>query len=819
MGLAEWFVDPLAEFHHGAPELAPFGRARGVQGALVFSYVGESPTCGSWAVELSRVDDVGEGDGAVCIAGAGREGLADHVVIEPAAAARPGGHAARHDRPVEGREASRDPAAALNGERPTLSAVSNQWNNVAVTSACAAVVLGVMWVAHQGGVAPALPEAGAKFAANIYVILASVPALAVYWLGAAGYGYPIRRWLLRDLPYAPAAQVGAGMAALMLLNWLAAWAGGLRPAASWGIPSAGIVLLGVQLYLRSKDQPDPPAAPRRLPWQVVLLAPGIAMLLVAAACPPGTLWRVEAFGYDVLSYHLQIPRQWLDAGAMIPLRHNVYGFLPGLMEATYTHLGAMRGSIPDAIYTCQLFHASLAVFAAAATACAVAQLTSQTAGVVAAAVLLSVPWVLVTGSLAYNEMAMLAFGAAAILVLLDIRSERIGAAAVIGLLVGAATLAKPTAGPMLALPIGLVLLTRLNHAVRWRRPPALRKAVRAGAVAAAVGLATLSPWLIRNAVWAGNPVFPFATSVLGLGHWTAPIADRWDAGHGLSWHDADRAEALARQWLFNTGYGAAGGEPTPPELHNIARFDREYGWPVLWGAMLLAALLTVRQLALRRAVGAMLLILAVQLAFWLLATHLQSRFLVPSILPACVVIGLGVGRARQVMGQHGRWAMPVASAALVGSLVVTSFSVLQAQARHVEMDDRGTIAPLSVWVDALPLVDRTALDDLPMGSKVYLVADSTSLLYIDPDIDYHSAFDASPLGELIRKYGGDPAAVSAALRRRGDTHVWIHWGELDRLHETYGYDPDVTEASLHRLAQSWRVVKDLGAATLYRIGP
>ena len=702
--------------------------------------------------------------------------------------------------------------------------MSDRLHNLLVAIATILVVMLGIWIVGRGNATAVIPQGlspMSRYAALCLILLESLPALAMLWLGAAGYGYPLRQWLLRELPYGAAAQVGVGLAVLLLLNYLTAWAGLLTPIVAWGVPAVGVALLGVQMVQRSKAQQERDEAPatRRWPWSIVLMGPGAAMLLVAAACPPGTMWRVEAMGYDVLSYHLQIPRQWLAAGGMIALEHNVYGFLPGLLEATYAHLGAMHGSVHDAIYACQLFHASLAIFAAAAIGCAVAQLTTATAGGVAAAAMVSIPWTIITGSLAYNEMAVLALGGAAILVLLDIRSERPGAAAMIGLLVGAATLAKPTAGPMLAVPIGLVLLTRLNHAIRWRQPPAFRKAVIAASVAAAAGCVTLSPWLIRNATWTGHPVFPFATSLLGMGHWDQAVADRWDRGHGLTWREDSRIEALNRQWLFNTGYGAAGGQPTPPEKDNIARFEREYGWPVLWGAMLLAALATVRQLRLRRAVGAMLLVLGVQLGFWLVATHLQSRFLVVTLLPACVVIGLGLGKAQQTMSRRLRWVIPLASAALVGALAITSLSVMWGQTQWLTLDgERVRAAPLTL-VDALPLIEQTPLDDLPMGSHVYLVADSSSLLYIDPPITYHSAFDRNPLGDVVRQHEGDPAAITEALRQRGITHVWVHWSELDRLHRTYGFDEAVTETTMRQLGATWRVVRDLGAATLYELRP
>jgi hypothetical protein len=715
----------------------------------------------------------------------------------------------------------------------TIAPVPDRVRNVLVIALGAAALLLSMWVANQGGAAPVFP---ARFAASILILAESLPVVAATWVAAIGLGWPVRVLLFPQSPFRSVAQAGAGMAALLLVNWLMAWAGGVGVAWAWSLVGVGIVAAAAQAVVsHRRPAPDRPAASPRLPMSLVLAAIPLGGLLVAVTLPPGTLWRIEAYGYDVLSYHLQIPREWLEAGAMTALPHNVYAYLPSLIEAGYVLVASLGGGdVVASVYVCQLFHASLAVYAAVAVGCAVAQLTTASAGVMAAAVMLSVPWVLVTGSLAYNEMAVLAFGGAAVLLLLDIRSERPRVAAAIGLLVAAATLAKPTAGPMLAVPIGLVLLTRLNHAERWRSPPELRRAMLAAAVAAGVGVLVLSPWFVRNYTWTGNPVFPFAAGVIGAGHWDAALVERWDRGHGLTLTTEEpRLEALARQWLFNTGFGAAGGEQTPREVRNIARFPNEYGWPVLWIAVLLGALFTVRQVRQRRAVGAMLLVLGVQLLFWLAATHLQSRFLVPTILPAAVIVGLGVARAQQVMSQRLRWVTPVAVTALVLSMTVTGQSLMSGQLNphaarvmlgglieggHVTPQRAERIEP-APWllVDTLPLVSATPLDDLPPGSRVLLVADNSALLYVAPPIVYNTAFDANPLGAVIREVDGDGDRVTEALAERGITHVWVHWSELDRLHSTYGFDSDVTEPVLRELATRWRVVSDAGIATLYRL--
>src|SRR5690606_22148703 len=113
-------------------------------------------------------------------------------------------------------------------------------------------------------------------------------------------------------------------------------------------------------------------------WAALSWTPGLGLLLVAACCPPGSIWRTEAFGYDVMSYHLQVPREWLAAGGMVELEHNVYSYFPGLFEAGFLHLSAMHGSVRGAIYSCQLLHVTTALLAAAGVAGVVGALAGKT---------------------------------------------------------------------------------------------------------------------------------------------------------------------------------------------------------------------------------------------------------------------------------------------------------------------------------------------------------------------------------------------------------------------------------------------------------
>lgn len=663
-----------------------------------------------------------------------------------------------------------------------------------------------MWVANQTGIAPVVPGA---FAASIIIVIDALPALAVMWLGAAGFGWPLVAWLSPKARCIRVVHVACGWAVMMLIGYVAGWAGFINGITAWALPCFGIALLLTQLIrsrIAARSRSDTDGA-FKAPWTLILWTPGLALLLVAATCPPGTLWAVEARGYDVMSYHLQIPREWLEAGAMVPLEHNVYGYLPGLVESVFYQLAAMRGSVRDAIYACQLFSVSMMLLTAWGVTTAAATFVGRAGAVAGGAIFLAVPWVTITGSMAYNEATLLALGAAAVALLFDPVAERGRGAALIGLLVGAATLCKLTAGPMLALPIGILLLTRLNHAIRWRAVPSIGVGLEAAAVATVVGCLVLSPYLLRNTAWTGNPVFPFAKSIFGAAHWDADLAERWDRGHGITIQSDDRPTALVRQWLVNTGYGAFGGQPTPRETDNVARFANEYGAPVLWAALLAALLLSFLHKPSRRAGQAMLVMLGIQLAFWLIGTHLQSRFLLPTLIPACVLIGIGMGRLNRPLEHRLWWMLPLASIGMVLMLSVTALTNLWTQTPRTQLPT-GERVPLPVFalVDAMNQID-SPLAELPEDSKTLVVADNMMLLYHPRPFDYASAFDRSPLADILEVNEGS-AAITAALRDAGYTHVYIGWSELDRLHRTYGFDAAVTTDRLQRIVRNarWRPV-------------
>ncbi|MFM9170557.1 MAG: hypothetical protein ACKOTD_10700, partial [Phycisphaerales bacterium] len=236
--------------------------------------------------------------------------------------------------------------------------------------------------------------------------------------------------------------------------------------------------------------------------------PALAVLAFATSLPPGVAWATEFGGYDALSYHLELPRTWFEMRRIATLPSSVYSAFPNFVEAAFLHCMSLLGqAAPHGLAMApQVLHALLGVAAAVAVGGVAAMLAgpdaprarvAQAAGFVA---LLGVPWVIVTGSLAYDEMAVLLMAATAMLAWCarmdgdegrrDTPPATVGIA--VGLALGAAIGAKLTALGMVALPFAA-------WAIVGGTAGGARALARSAAWATIAAGAVLTPWLIRTA--------------------------------------------------------------------------------------------------------------------------------------------------------------------------------------------------------------------------------------------------------------------------------------------------------------------------------
>jgi hypothetical protein len=639
-----------------------------------------------------------------------------------------------------------------------------------------------------------------------------------YLVSAAGLGLSLAKLLKVDRA-SGFVHVGLGLAALLTLSHGAGVLGLL--GGSWGTfvawlllaPGLALIVLHsrrAQAALREAGPPYPPgflASRYTIPG---LLAAGV--MLAAACLPPGVVWRSEFGGFDSLSYHLQLPKEWLLAGRIETLPHNVYSGLPSYLEAAFTHVAWLRkpsltGEAPgvldhagQSLIAAQLLHAMLgllATFAAARVAYLVARRVgadvpvAQSAAGITFSLLLLTPWTLVTGSLSYNEQGVAFFAACVALVLLsDLSAVR--RTVLVAICVGIAASIKPTAMLFVGVPAGIVLLVQ----VRREGAAGAAKAVAMGCL---VGLLTLAPWMVRNYVATRNPVFPFAASVFtntqqGTGWWNAEQVDRFKRSHTFTGSINDRLKLTV---------APDHNDPVRPSWRGVT--NPQWGLLIIAGvlATLVCCVLSHRRDPVTRTLATALLVtLVVQLPLWLFATHIQSRFLLPLALPCVLGLALLFALTRSAPPR-----------ALLGIALLLTQSLFFIRALIIEHERGPAFALLATPTDfaGLPPDPRMPASELspqsyinrelPADARVLLLGDATPLYFARTTL-YATTYDTNPLFTLPTVKHDDPSTWSPALRTAGVTHVLVNLGELDRYRRSGFLDPRLDMARVQNWAMS-----------------
>ncbi len=232
--------------------------------------------------------------------------------------------------------------------------------------------------------------------------------------------------------------------------------------------SGKAIFLPLLEALREKPGPE---------WLWLFAAPFLSIALIGTMLPPGILWthfrEGEPHGYDVVEYHLQIPREWYEAKRIIPLHHNVFSFFPFNVEMHYLLAMHLEGGPWAGMYLAQLMHLAFVVLSVLAVYAFALRIGSRASAMVAALAVASVPWLTQLAAIAYDEGGLLLYGTLAIgWAMLGVsesfnRNRRFALAGVFaGLACGVKLTAVPEVLVATALAAGIVLFIRASS----RRP-------------------------------------------------------------------------------------------------------------------------------------------------------------------------------------------------------------------------------------------------------------------------------------------------------------------------------------------------------------
>lgn len=679
-----------------------------------------------------------------------------------------------------------------------------------------------LWIALLIGVASAAgaacsligpgntPGIRVAFLLGVWVFAGWQPL--AYLLSAVGWGVATRRWIIpaKSAPDIDAFVISGciGLAVTLSLTHAFGVLGLLNPVSAWVWTGLGLVLfVGSIRRLDIATEVTNVLHDRwSLGWLCLGMC-GVGVMLAASAMPPQAQWDSEFGGYDSLSYHLQLPAEWMEAGRIAPSEHNVYSYLPGYVEAAYMHMAQLAATEPidtDGIAGLASGHANgvmsanlLAVFLAIFGACTAGRLTynllgrSGVSGIQAArgacaagSFLLLTPWIQVVGSMAYNETGVVALGGAALLVSCMTGITPIRRGTLVAVLMGAAAGCKPTA--VLFLAPACVVLMSITSPTRTILPMLIATTF--------IGTLMLAPWLARNTLHGGNPVFPQAIGLFGSAHWNDDQAGAYSLGHSFNGSIGDRFLMLARP--------DPSADPNGPAVARWRGLTNPQ-WALTPWIGLAGCIVLILGKGTRRIGFALMSAITLGLVAWISATHLQSRFLVP-LTPLFVgAMGAGIGSMGPAASLLERLIVRLTSLLLGVALIwsVTNFAQ-QRQGRPNELLGLGAgIYTGAIRVDGLSDAISSAWisESIPSG-KLLLVGDAAPLYYRRP-IGYATVWDRNPLSKAIRESPNNTNEWSRALRSAGYEWVYISFAELSRLAQSGWNDPIL---SLERV-QAWTI--------------
>jgi hypothetical protein len=521
-----------------------------------------------------------------------------------------------------------------------------------------------------------------------------------------------------------------------------------------------------------------------LGWVWIVPVVSVTLAAVAATILPGVLWKpFDPIAYDVLSYHLEVPREWYQLHRIVPLHHNVFSYFPFNVEVNDLLLMHVTGGPWTAMYSCQLLGVAFTVL----TVIAIAGAGVKRSGVVGAAVACTAPWVIMLGSVAYVESAVMLYTALAVAWAMrtitrspgapegsstagrgegDLGSQAVRASEdtltltlsrssgrgnqslrpgiIAGIAAGFACGCKITCVPMLllAVPVGM-LLASLGSGWRKMILPVLAFGV--------AGSLVVSPWLLRNIVWAHNPIYPVAMSALGSDGMSPDQVIRFRIAHSPTITQQSPTHRLGVFW-------------------REVLFHWQYGWLILpAGLAALAVRWRDRKTILIFGTAAVVLIV------WIGFTHLLGRFAVMLIPLAAVAIG-------QV--EFRRWRLVLL--ALVVPFAVLCWSGVCRLIVPLTNPPPGNDAVIGRNLDFMTM--KQIRDAVAAGKQVGFVGDAQTFLFQIPaaQLHYRSVFDVTPnVSDPIEAWLGP------GVRGNPDWLLVINPSEIQRLHDTYHDMPAV----------------------------
>lgn len=391
----------------------------------------------------------------------------------------------------------------------------------------------------------------------------------------------------------------------------------------------------------------------RAAWRGVLGLRGVNLfltlylLLITALAIVLSLASPNGNDYDSLVYHLAAPQQYLLRGRIVELHYDHHSYFPFLTEMLFALGLHWKGAV-----LAKLFHWLMLPLSCGVLLAIGQRHFSLRAGLIAACLFASIPIAQVEATTGYVDLSLTAFVALTFSCFLNWLRERDGWwLAWSGVFCGFALGVKYSG----ALYLGWLIVWVIGSFVFKPKSAKPSKGTFdfAGTMKALCALCLPAllvggGWYLRNWLWTGNPVFPFAYEIFGGKGWTLEMARAYTRDQAMFGFGRSVSDLLWLPWRaamapLNFGMPFWPLASTPLDNGAAGRFEvPAQVTQTFIGPPLLAFSLPLFFIKRKpQTIGFLLWTYAALWIFWAVTSQ-QLRYLLPSLTLLCVCCGWGV---------------------------------------------------------------------------------------------------------------------------------------------------------------------------------
>jgi hypothetical protein len=462
---------------------------------------------------------------------------------------------------------------------------------------------------------------------------------------------------------------------------------------------------------------------------------------------------------DELTHHLAIPLLYARAGRVIEVPIAPYSYYPMLLDMLYTpwiYWG--HDFVPKMIHGLFGFLTGLILYAY------LSRRMNAVYGLLGFLLFISVPAIARLSHWAYIDLGVTFFSTACLTALVRWRENKAETRWLVlaALAAGFAAATKPN-----GLVVGLMATFILAFVLAEQRERAVAKTAAPLLIFAVVGALPVMPWLVKNWLQTGNPLFPFLTGLFPAGAGGPGVATEGFAGLGIL---AKRGLLYGESWwqiaalplrLFFTGR-----DDDPQHFDGVLS-------PVL--ILLLPWAFKGKWLAEKKI---FLSFAALYLVYALFLVDLRVRYILPIVPPLVILAVYGVFNIYAGIRRPAfLFAGLLLIAVLHGSYLWRTYQ---------EVAPLGFLAGRERREDYLTrvlpgyTVFRYANRELPPAAKIYLLFMGRRAYYLERGYFHDGGELPAALLGAIRS-ARDPAQIEKALEERGITHLMVREDLLRRF--------------------------------------